>query len=273
MLYFHSGFNALTIFLTLLFITTSIAPHRVAAGKRDKDTTFLPDPVSPRQNVRFYKANKQLQAAKIMLSSDKAASSGCNNFLKKVRVFKALQIGFQSCSIYREADCEVPSIIPFNSEKRAHKSYLLTEGVAWFASGENERGEDAKSWHCNKALADGELRLEAGLAKKEVSRLEDEQEEAEERLIRAQNAFNKATKDAEKALANSERAMAEAIRRGVIEPPKEECEEEAQQETSNTRTSKLSDNNQDTTESSGRDYSDPQLEEECSSSDSKDKDD
>lgn len=186
-----------------------------AADKKVKP--FIADPVSAKQTVRFYKANKQLQADRVIITADKASNPGCNNFLKKVRIFKALQIGFYSCSLYAAKDCNIGSLVPVNAEKQERQTYLLTEGSAWFAQGDDSRGADVRSWYCGMQLEQGELRAETELASREASRLNKARLQAKLKLEKSQAAFSEAKKNLQEARGYKQRAVQEAIAVGAIE--------------------------------------------------------
>lgn len=195
-------------------------------GKGKPAKPFIAEPVSAKQNIRFYKANKQLQADKISFVGDGVDATGCHNFRSKTRVFKALQIGFKSCSLYNAEDCDVSTLIPVHSEKQVHNTYLLTEGVAWFTEDANEQGAIARSWSCSMEIEQGEMRLEQGLTVREYSRLRRSEGEAREKLEAAQAEFNQAKKALDKARKYAKRAKQEAIAMGAIEPDEEEEEDE-----------------------------------------------
>ena len=219
--------------LTLLSIVILLC-HSGLANARDKNDKeqkpFLNKPVSPKQNVRFYKANRQLQADRIKLVGGDTSQAGCQNTLKKTRVFKVLQIGFSFCTLYEEKDCAVASLVPVQSEKQQFSTHFLTEGVGWFPQGEEERGVKVGSWNCASELETGEMRAEHELSRQELIRLRQEKSAAKRELEAAQAAFAESEKRLDKARDYAKRAKQEAIAIGAIEPPEEETEGQTKEE-------------------------------------------
>ena len=210
--------------LFIVLLSTSFS----APAKDKEEKPFLAQPFSSKQSIRFYKANKQLQADRVQLTGGDTDKIGCHNLLRKTRIFKALQIGFASCSLYQEKNCNVASLVPVQSEKQLYSSYLLTEGVAWLPQGEDERGVKVASWNCGAEVEPGEMRAEHLLAKKEKTRLTKAQQKAKKELDEAQAAFVKSQKTSEKAKEYATRVKQEALAMGVIEPEKKEGEEDKQ---------------------------------------------
>lgn len=103
---------------------------------------------SQRQQIRFYKINKHEQTARIRFTAKKARASGCHNFLKKTRVFKAIQFGFESCELYSKKDCPIGSEILVTREKNPEPTNLLTQGFGWLPESEHKRGAKLRSWSC-----------------------------------------------------------------------------------------------------------------------------
>ena len=222
-----SSFMANTRALTLLSIVMLLC-HSGLVNAKDKDDKdqkpFLNKPVSPKQNVRFYKANRQLQADRIKLVGGDTSQAGCQNTLKKTRVFKVLQIGFSFCTLYEEKDCAIGSLVPVQSEKQQFSTYFLSEGAGWFPQGEDERGVKVGSWNCANEVETGEMRVEHELAATEIIRLRKAKNAAKRHLEEAQAKYA----DSEKSLGAirdyAERARKEAVSIGAIEPPKETIE-------------------------------------------------
>lgn len=207
--------NQKTLSVVWLTAALTFGQFTFAADKAAKP--FIPEPVSDKQSIRFYKANKQLQADRVMITADKASSLGCNNFLKKVRVFKTLQIGFQSCALYEEKDCAADSLVPANTEKQERQTYILTEGQAWLAQGDDERGADVRSWYCGTELDEAVLRLETLLSVTESTRLSQARMAAKAKLEKAQAKFAAAEKDLKESRTYVNRVKKHAIAEGVIE--------------------------------------------------------
>lgn len=196
--------------------------HWAYAQDNQQPATSVESPVSAKKSIRFYKVNKQLQADRIFLTGNKAAALGCQNFLKKVRVHRAVQIGYVACTLYEKKQCDANSIIAVASEKDPRRTSLLTEGKAWFTYSDNPRGVKLGSWNCAMDIQPEQWGYEARLAAKEAKRLK---KVAQLEARKAQQARAKASK-AEEFAANATAAAAEikakALAAGVeiIEPLK-----------------------------------------------------
>ena len=104
--------------------------------------------IKKRQTVRFYKVNKNLQADRLRFTNRAASKPGCHNFIKKTRVHRIVQLGYQSCSFYAKKSCLADSILSAVTEKDKTPMTQLTQGVSWFFDQEKKRGERMKSWYC-----------------------------------------------------------------------------------------------------------------------------
>jgi hypothetical protein len=176
--------------------------------------------ISTKKFIRFYKVNKDMQADRIMLTDKKSTNSGCNNFIKQVRVYKTVQTGFLSCTLYSEKDCPIPSLIPVATEKNPRKTFLLTEGKAWYAeSKENPRGFKTKSWQCDQQTDVALLARESQLATLEVARLERVSHAAKKKAEAAQKKADKAKKIAKQAVEQAAQALKKAVDAGYTPPP------------------------------------------------------
>lgn len=101
-----------------------------------------------RQNIRFYKINKHEQTDRIRFTSKKGRTAGCQNFLKKTRVYKAIQFGFESCQLFSKKDCPAGTEIPVNRDKDPEPTVTLTQGYGWLPQSEHKRGVKLRSWSC-----------------------------------------------------------------------------------------------------------------------------
>ncbi len=211
------------LLLALMVLGVGVLQTAVAKDKKNQKP-FLAKAVSPKQSVRFYKANKQLQADRISLTGGESKGEGCHNLIKKARVFKMLQIGFPVCQLYTKKNCDVGTLVSAESERQLHGTYFLTEGVAWFPQGDDEQGVKIASWSCGSELDEGVMRFEVKQSRREVGRLNREKREAEEALAKAQAEFSEAEKASEKSLSYAEKVKAEAIKMGVIDPEPEDEE-------------------------------------------------
>lgn len=220
-------------YLPLLIVGATVALGQASYAKETPTPTppLLKKAVSSKQKIRFYKANRQLQADRILLTDEKSSSAGCQNFLKKVKVFKVVQIGFSSCTLYAKKDCPTDSSVGAASEDQAHQTTLLTEGVGWFPAGESERGATVKSWSCSQAVTDEQVVFEANLAANEMRRLAKVSSVAAEKAAAAQALADKANKSLAEASDNVARVKAYGVATGVLEPdPVKEEKESADSE-------------------------------------------
>lgn len=101
-----------------------------------------------REEIRFYEANKFLQTDRLSFVGKKAREPGCHNFLRRNRVYQINQIGFSSCSVYSQKDCEAESLMELNRTKDETPVTTMSQGFSWFLIDENERGAFIRSWHC-----------------------------------------------------------------------------------------------------------------------------
>jgi len=95
--------------------------------------------------IRFYKANKYLQQDRIALVAG-TDEPGCHNFLLTTRIYRAAQIGFQTCALYAEKDCPAGSELPVRWKQKEKPVTEFTQGARWFPDG--ERGAEVRSWRC-----------------------------------------------------------------------------------------------------------------------------
>lgn len=101
-----------------------------------------------KKTVRFYKVNRQLQADRLRFTNKAASKPGCHNFIKKTRVHRLVQLGYERCSLYAKKSCLAESIINGVTEKDKTPVTDLTQGKSWFFDIEHKRGTRAKSWYC-----------------------------------------------------------------------------------------------------------------------------
>ena len=99
----------------------------------------------PKTEIRFYKANNLLQQDRVSLVTG-THKPGCHNFLTKTRVYRAAQIGFKTCTLYAEKDCQAGSELPVRWKQKKHPVTEFTQGARWFTEG--ERGTEIRSWQC-----------------------------------------------------------------------------------------------------------------------------
>lgn len=101
-----------------------------------------------RQYIRFYKINKHEQTDRIRFTGKKGRKAGCQNFLKKTRVFKAIQFGYESCQLFSAKGCASGSEISVTRDKDEIATTTLTQGFGWLPESEHKRGVKLRSWNC-----------------------------------------------------------------------------------------------------------------------------
>ncbi|MBT8115099.1 MAG: hypothetical protein KJP04_06950, partial [Arenicella sp.] len=151
--------------LSLQLFALSGFGHAHAESQEDLQ---LPAPASPKKSIRFYKVNKQMQGDRVMLTPKKSSSPGCQNFLKSVRVHKAVQTGYIVCLVYAEKDCKHASMVEVAREEKPRRTYFLTEGFAWMPQSDDMRWVKLGSWNCGLELEAEHFAEEAMLAAAEV---------------------------------------------------------------------------------------------------------
>lgn len=101
-----------------------------------------------RQEIRFYKVNKDGITQRLRFTKRKSKRLGCKNLLLKSRVFKISQFGFKHCVVYNKKDCEEGTEMQFKHSNFDELQTELTQGYGWQPDGEHARGERMKSWMC-----------------------------------------------------------------------------------------------------------------------------
>lgn len=107
-----------------------------------------PSDLNKRQEIRFYKANRNLQTDRIWFTKKKGRSPGCHNFLKKTRVYKVVQFGFEECILFSQKSCAAGSEIAASHSDSEQPEVALSQGFAWLPESEHERGAKIRSWSC-----------------------------------------------------------------------------------------------------------------------------
>ncbi len=108
-----------------------------------------PSLAKQKPQIRFYKANKQLQTSRIMFTAKRGRQTDCQNFLKKKRVFQVNQFGFANCRLYAKKNCVVDSQIQVTRKKDKTPVDQLSQGFSWFPISEHKRGIKLRSWQCD----------------------------------------------------------------------------------------------------------------------------
>lgn len=108
-----------------------------------------PEPVNSRQEIRFYKKNKDESTQKIRFTKRKARKPGCHNFIKKIRLHRTVQFAYQQCQVFTKKECVDDSVLSFYKIKEPDLLVTeLSQGYGWYPVGEHPRGQKVKSWHC-----------------------------------------------------------------------------------------------------------------------------
>jgi len=129
--------NALRLATKLLSLTLIVAVLQSAQA------------VEPNQTIRFYKINNKEQADKIRFTASKARKPGCHNFIKKVRVHRVVQIGYNACALYSAKNCaKESSVVATRAKEPNQQKTELSQGYSWFPVDEHKRGARLKSWSC-----------------------------------------------------------------------------------------------------------------------------
>jgi len=107
-----------------------------------------PSMANERQNIRFYKINKDDITQSLRFTAKKARTPGCHNFMRKARLHRVVQFQYKVCRVYSKKSCNSESLMSFYRDKEPTPTTELSEGFGWYPVGDHERGEKAKSWFC-----------------------------------------------------------------------------------------------------------------------------
>jgi len=119
----------------------------VAGGLLAAASTSTVDAKS-RQEVRFYKVNKDGISQRLRFTTKKSRRAGCHNLIKKARIHKVSHFGYAYCEVFQSSDCLEESKMQFAHDKVEESQTQLSQGYGWQPIGEHERGEKMKSWRC-----------------------------------------------------------------------------------------------------------------------------
>ena len=111
-----------------------------------------PRPDSPVASIRFYTINSQNQQRELYLLPNRG-EAGCFNLPLSVDVSRVAQIGFVSCSVYSDSDCDPATAHLMHWSGKARKdpnkkkpTTFMTEGAMWRIEGTREAA--LRSWEC-----------------------------------------------------------------------------------------------------------------------------
>lgn len=105
---------------------------------------------SDRQDIRFYRVNKDMISERFWFTRGKAKQAGCHNTLKRTRLYRVVQFDYQVCRVFSQSDCQPDSIVSFKREKKNETVTDLSEGYSWFPISDHQRGMKIKSWFCEE---------------------------------------------------------------------------------------------------------------------------
>lgn len=126
--------------LASMLVFTSTYSSAIASEDQEKKS---------RQDIRFYKMNRDEGVQKIRFTKRKARQPGCHNFIKKIRLHKTVQFSYQQCQVFSKKNCKADSVMAFHTEKDPETHITqLQQGYGWLPVGDHKRGEKVKSWFC-----------------------------------------------------------------------------------------------------------------------------
>lgn len=119
----------------------------------------VPSVAQGKSELRLYKMSKYGQSQRIRFTGKKSKLAGCQNLLLRARVHRAVQYGFESCTLYTSKDCLAGSEVAVKRTEQEPDNYELEEGFSWFLGAppkddaypkytKDERGQKLKSWQC-----------------------------------------------------------------------------------------------------------------------------
>lgn len=103
------------------------------------------------RTIRFYRANKHHQSSRLYVSKAKSNGLGCHNFKRARRIATIVQVGYESCSIYTQKNCDTESALSANHSNQDAYAERLTSGHGWLPklqSKKDKRGMKLRSWSC-----------------------------------------------------------------------------------------------------------------------------
>ena len=101
--------------------------------------------VASAADLRMYTANKLLQQRRISMVRN-TDEPGCHNMVTRRKIYRVAQIGFKTCTLYADKDCEAGTEIGVSWKNKKSPVNDFTQGARWFLPG--ERGSKTASWKC-----------------------------------------------------------------------------------------------------------------------------
>ena len=96
-------------------------------------------------DLRLYTANSLLQQRRVSMVRN-TDEPGCHNLITKRKIYRVAQIGYETCTLYAERDCETGTEIDVSWKRKKDPVQAFTQGARWFLPG--ERGSKMASWNC-----------------------------------------------------------------------------------------------------------------------------
>ena len=96
-------------------------------------------------DLRLYTANSLLQQRRVSMVRN-TDEPGCHNLITRRKIYRVAQIGFETCTLYAERDCEAGTEIEVSWKRKKDPVHAFTQGARWFLPG--ERGSKMASWQC-----------------------------------------------------------------------------------------------------------------------------
>lgn len=97
-------------------------------------------------DFRVYRANEQLQLDRIPTMNE--SEPGCHGMLLTLRVYRVAQIGFESCTVYAEKDCQAGTEVPVSWKQEEAPVTEFGQGDRWFLVSDDPQGHKMGSWSC-----------------------------------------------------------------------------------------------------------------------------
>lgn len=103
--------------------------------------------VASAADLRMYTANNLLQQRRISMVRN-TDEPGCHNLVTRRKIYRVAQIGFKTCTLYADKDCEAGTEIGVSWKNKKPPVNNFTQGARWFLPG--ERGSKTASWKCEE---------------------------------------------------------------------------------------------------------------------------
>ena len=151
--FIYKNFFALTYCVKSLAFIAALTTLTFSASSysQPEPVTKADQNVEPIKTIRFYRANKHDQRIRLTASSKKTDIAGCYNFKKAKRVATVVQLGYASCTVYSEKNCNPETSIRATHSKQDAFALKLAQGHGWQLKKSSEKdlkGVKVRSWSC-----------------------------------------------------------------------------------------------------------------------------